>query len=262
MSASDFSGRLLAPVIALPRRPLSSSESTASWSMRFSLRTMISGALSSSRRFRRLLRLITRRYRSFRSEVAKRPPSSGTSGRRSGGSTGSTSMIIQSGLMPGLVERLEHLQALGDLLDLGLGAGGGELVAQLVDVAADVELPQQVADALGAHGRREVVAVLLDLGEVVVLGEQLAAVQRRHARVGHDVGFEIQHALDVAQRHVEHHAQARGQALQEPDVRDGLASSMWPMRSRRTLASVTSTPHFSQITPRCFRRLYLPHRHS
>ena len=42
----------------------------------------------------------------------------------------------------------------------------------------------------------------------------------------------------------------------------GLASSMWPMRSRRTLDSVTSTPHFSQITPRCFSRLYLPHRHS
>ena len=42
----------------------------------------------------------------------------------------------------------------------------------------------------------------------------------------------------------------------------GLASSMWPIRSRRTLASVTSTPHFSQMTPRCFRRLYLPHRHS
>ena len=42
----------------------------------------------------------------------------------------------------------------------------------------------------------------------------------------------------------------------------GLASSMWPMRSRRTLACVTSTPHFSQTTPRCLRRLYLPHRHS
>ncbi len=42
----------------------------------------------------------------------------------------------------------------------------------------------------------------------------------------------------------------------------GLASSMWPMRSRRTLVSVTSTPHFSQMTPRCFRRLYLPQRHS
>ena len=100
MSASDFSGRLLAPVIALPRRPLSRSESTASCSMRFSLRTMISGAFSSSRRLRRLLRLMTRRYRSFRSEVAKRPPSSGTSGRSSGGSTGSTSRTIHSGLMP------------------------------------------------------------------------------------------------------------------------------------------------------------------
>jgi hypothetical protein len=42
----------------------------------------------------------------------------------------------------------------------------------------------------------------------------------------------------------------------------GLASSMCAIRSRRTLASVTSTPHFSQITPRCLRRLYLPHRHS
>ena len=42
----------------------------------------------------------------------------------------------------------------------------------------------------------------------------------------------------------------------------GEASSMWPMRSRRTFWSVTSTPHFSQTTPRYFMRLYLPHRHS
>lgn len=32
------------------------------------------------------------------------------------------------------------------------------------------------------------------------------------------------------------------------------------MQPRRTLVWVTSTPHFSQMTPRCFRRLYLPHR--
>ena len=42
----------------------------------------------------------------------------------------------------------------------------------------------------------------------------------------------------------------------------GAASSMWPMRSRRTRHSVTSTPHFSQMTPLYFMRLYLPHRHS
>src|SRR5262247_1162018 len=34
------------------------------------------------------------------------------------------------------------------------------------------------------------------------------------------------------------------------------------MRSRRTFDFVTSTPHLSQTTPRCFIRLYLPHRHS
>ena len=38
-------------------------------------------------RFKRLLRIITRRYKSFKSEVAKRPPSNGTNGRNSGGIT-------------------------------------------------------------------------------------------------------------------------------------------------------------------------------
>ena len=100
MSARDFNARLLAPVMALPRRPLSSNESTASCNMRFSLRAMISGAFNSSKRRRRLLRLMTRRYRSFRSDVAKRPPSNGTKGRKSGGNTGNTSSTIHSGLMP------------------------------------------------------------------------------------------------------------------------------------------------------------------
>ncbi|OQA46333.1 MAG: hypothetical protein BWY52_00804 [Chloroflexi bacterium ADurb.Bin325] len=68
--------------------------------MRFSLRTMTSGAPSSSSRLSRLLRLITRRYRSFRSLVAKRPPSNCTIGRSSGGSTGSRVRIIHSGRLP------------------------------------------------------------------------------------------------------------------------------------------------------------------
>ena len=42
----------------------------------------------------------------------------------------------------------------------------------------------------------------------------------------------------------------------------GTASSMWPMRSRRTRASVTSTPHRSQITPLYLMRLYFPQAHS
>ena len=42
----------------------------------------------------------------------------------------------------------------------------------------------------------------------------------------------------------------------------GAASSMWPMRSRRTLARVTSTPHLSQTMPLLRTRLYLPQLHS
>jgi hypothetical protein len=39
----------------------------------------------------------------------------------------------------------------------------------------------------------------------------------------------------------------------------GQASSMWPIRSRRTFDRVTSTPQRSQIMPLCLMRLYLPH---
>ncbi len=42
----------------------------------------------------------------------------------------------------------------------------------------------------------------------------------------------------------------------------GAASSMWPIRSRRTFARVTSTPQRSQMIPLKRIRLYLPQWHS
>src|SRR5947199_81242 len=52
-----------------------------------------------------------------------------------------------------------------------------------------------------------------------------------------------------------------GSPLKNQTWLTGVASAMWPSRSRRTLAWVTSTPHLSQITPRCFMRLYLWDEH-
>src|SRR5690606_27471525 len=75
-------------------------------------------ALSSSRRFKRLLRLITRRYKSFRSEVAKRPPSNGTKGRKSGGRTGNTVITIQRGSLPELWNDSNNLRRLESSLIL------------------------------------------------------------------------------------------------------------------------------------------------
>ena len=61
---------------------------------------MISGAFNSSNLFNLLFLLITLLYKSFKSEVANLPPSSGTNGLKSGGNIGKTSSIIHSGLFP------------------------------------------------------------------------------------------------------------------------------------------------------------------
>ena len=119
----------------------------------------------------------------------------------------------------GLLERFQQLQALGVLLDLDFGAG--QVAAQALGLDVDVDAFEQVLDAFGAHLGFELVTVLGALGLVVVLGHDAELLQRGHAGVGHHVGFEVQHALNVAQRHVEHQAQTRRQRLQEPDVGAG-----------------------------------------
>ena len=97
MSDKDFNARPPSALTAFDLRELSNNESTASCNIRFSFLRMTSGALISKRRFKRLFRIITRRYKSFKSEDAKRPPSSGTNGRNSGGTTGKYWIIIHSG---------------------------------------------------------------------------------------------------------------------------------------------------------------------
>src|ERR1700737_1525269 len=61
---------------------------------------MISGAPRSISLLSRLLRLITRRYRSLRSDVANRPPSSWTMGRSSGGMTATARGTFAGGPWP------------------------------------------------------------------------------------------------------------------------------------------------------------------
>ena len=114
---------------------------------------------------------------------------------------------------------LDQLEALAQLLDLGVGAGARDFLAQLDRFLLQVQALEQVMHRLGAHAGVELVAVLLDRVEVVLFGQQGAALERGQARVDHDVGFEIQHALDRAQRHVQQQADARRQRLEEPDVR-------------------------------------------
>ena len=55
--------------------------------------------------------------------------------------------------------------------------------------------------------------------EHLVFGNQLVQFQRRRAGVEHDIALEIQHLLDVFQRHIQHRRDPARQRLQEPDMR-------------------------------------------
>ena len=124
------------------------------------------------------------------------------------------------GTVARLEEGLDQLDALGQALELGLRTGGGDLFLQLDHFGLQVDRAQQVVHRLCAHRGVEVVAVLLAHLHELLFVEQLAALERGQARLGDDERLEVQDALDVAQGHVQHQADARGQRLEEPDVGD------------------------------------------
>ena len=79
---------------------------------------MISGAFNSNSLFNLLFLLITLLYKSFKSDVANLPPSSGTKGLKSGGKTGKTFIIIHSGLLPESLKASSNFKRLDNFLSL------------------------------------------------------------------------------------------------------------------------------------------------
>ena len=112
------------------------------------------------------------------------------------------------------------------------------------------------------------VALLLDLAELFEqfgLEGGLVDVALVLVDPGHEVGHEVDDLLELLGLELftclgahEQVREPRTRATQVPDATTGAASSMWPMRSRRTLERVTSTPQRSQVMPLNRTRLYLP----
>ena len=120
-----------------------------------------------------------------------------------------------------VLEGRDDLEALGDLLPPRLAGRLLHLDTQVDEEPVDVELLQQLADGLRAHAGPEGVGpVLLDELAVAALGEQLALLERGRPRVDDHVGLEVEDLLELLERHVEERADARGEALQKPDVGD------------------------------------------
>jgi hypothetical protein len=125
------------------------------------------------------------------------------------------------GAVAALAERLDHLEALGDLLTLGFAGRLAHLGAKILGELVHVLVLQHLEHGFAAHARGELVlAVLFDELEVALLGQQLAQREAGLLRIDDDVGLAVEDLLEVLQRDVEHVADARRQALQEPDVRD------------------------------------------
>src|SRR5450432_3679726 len=124
-------------------------------------------------------------------------------------------------LVAGIAERLDDLQTLGELLVLDVGFGFLHLGAQRDLELFELKPLQQLADRLGAdHGGETVLAVFVLRLQVLVFRQQLTVLERGQTRLEHDVIFKIQNPFEILQRHVEQQADARGQRLQEPDVRN------------------------------------------
>ena len=115
------------------------------------------------------------------------------------------------GFVTGADEGLHKFQTLGQFLDLGLGIGRRDFLAQLGNFAGEIELPHKVLHRLGAHLGGEFVTELFHGLVILLIGEQLSVLQRGHTGVGNHIGFEIQHPLDIAQGHIQQQADARRQ---------------------------------------------------
>ena len=125
------------------------------------------------------------------------------------------------GARAGEAEALADLEALGHLLAGLLGARVLDLLLQRGAQLVEVDPREQLLHARGAHLRLERVAVLAVVVVVFLFGEDLVGLERGVARVDHEVVLVVEDALERAGGHVEHEADARGRALEEPDVADG-----------------------------------------
>ncbi len=152
--------------------------------------------------------------------MAKRPPSSWTMGRSSGGMTGITSRTIHSGLLSELRKdsqismrfrrRLSDFGPFSIIRTRSSAASSSMLICSRRERIASAPMPAVKVAAVAVLG-------LVPL----LLGEELHLLEVGVARVYHDVLLVVEDGAQGGDRQVEEEAHpARDRAI-EPDVRDG-----------------------------------------
>src|SRR5262249_19200089 len=126
-------------------------------------------------------------------------------------------------LVAGLAESFDNLEALGVLEALLERSLVAHLLAQFKAQRLGLDALEQFLDRLCAHHGLEARRTVR-LVEFAILGlflDDLAIFDGSFAGFDDYIGFEVQHALEVAKRYVENMADTAGQALEEPDMRAG-----------------------------------------
>ena len=139
----------------------------------------------------------------------------------------------------GFDERLDDLQALGELLRLEIAGRDLELLAQLIAQTVEIDGDQHLAHGFGADRGGEAVFAILFLSlEILALGQGLVQLERGQTRLQHDILFEIEDPLDVLQRHVEQAGRCATAATsgtrygrQEPQARYGPCARAAPSKA-------------------------------
>jgi hypothetical protein len=158
---------------------------------------------------------MTRRYRSFKSEVAKRPKL-----RRDHRDNVQDHPLR---LVTALAEGFGNFQALGILQAFLHRSFGAHLLAQLARERFDFDPLQQFLDGLSAHHGLKAAGAMF-LVKFAILGfvlDHFVVLDGGLASFDHHIGFEVEHRLKVAQRDIEDVPDAAGQSFEEPDVRAG-----------------------------------------
>ena len=115
------------------------------------------------------------------------------------------------GLVARIHEGFDDFEALGQLLWLQLAGRFSDLDLQIGGDLGQIHVLEQLADRFCSDERRErILAVLVLRAQELVFREELTILERRQAGVDDDVGFEIENALKLLERHVHQEADARG----------------------------------------------------
>jgi len=118
-----------------------------------------------------------------------------------------------------LAERVEHLEALRDLLSLCFRSRFSHVFAQSRAVAFNIEFLQESTNRLSTDTDFKCVAtVLLPQFDEALVRNEFALLKLRVLGIKNDMSFEVKDLLEVTQGDLEDVADARGQRLQEPNM--------------------------------------------